>query len=316
MVLFSKITQIQKPNNTKRKEYDSFLENINMSKTSIITSNSNHGDTPSLYEKRAPLCTSSKKYIKTRNTMRKRASVTVEASLVVPLFFFGILCMLYLLEIMSVQMSIRSGLHCAMDSIIYETSTYLYMSDNEINEYIVEGIGESYLENSIIIGGSSGLDCTESSVSMLTGIVDLEVSYEVELPIPKFGFPTMCFTETLRAKGWTGYVKGVLQESDTIVYITDNASVYHVNQNCSHLDLTISSASYADVASLRNEYGGTYIACGLCIEGEVTNLDTIYIAESGAAYHSTLSCSGLKRTVYAVNLSEVIGKGVCSRCGQ
>ncbi len=64
----------------------------------------------------------------------------------------------------------------------------------------------------------------------------------------------------------------------------------------------------------RNEDGGKYYACELC-DGDATSNGVIYITESGSAYHSDLGCSGLTRTIYAVPLSEVIGKGVCSRCG-
>lgn len=290
---------------TQGKEIDSW----NVIKQKIYTPNhtrkNSRRTSPSLAKKRASICTS------------VSGSVTIEAALAVPLFFFALIAILYLLEIMAVQCSINVGMHYAIEQLVEEVGTSYYVSDSEIEELIVEGVGAEKLENSIIVGGSSGLDCSESSVSALNGIVELSVCYEVELPVPKFGFPSMNFQETMVAKGWTGYVEGVVAQSDEIVYITDNASVYHVDYNCTYLQLSISSTTYAALDNLRNAYGGIYGACAICVDStkEWSDNEGVYITENGDCYHSTLSCSGLTRTIHAVSITEVIGKGVCSRCG-
>ena len=57
-----------------------------------------------------------------------------------------------------------------------------------------------------------------------------------------------------------------------------------------------------------------YTACRLC-GGEPGLFSYYYVTEEGERYHTSLSCSGLKRTVYLVRLSEAEGRTACSRCG-
>lgn len=40
----------------------------------------------------------------------------------------------------------------------------------------------------------------------------------------------------------------------------------------------------------------------------------LYITETGNKYHSSLDCSGLKRHIDAVPITEVGGMGACSKC--
>ncbi len=68
-----------------------------------------------------------------------------------------------------------------------------------------------------------------------------------------------------------------------------------------------------EIESLRNKSGGAYYACRLCDASQKAG--NYYITDYGANYHKSIGCSGLKRTVYAVKLKEVDGRGACSKCG-
>ena len=123
------------------------------------------------------------------------------------------------------------------------------------------------------------------------------------------------YKETMRIKAWTGYeAGGVGEEDDQIVYVTDTGVVYHKNPHCTHLDLSIHAAASSELNSLRNENGGKYHACEKCVHGSSMG-GSVYITDQGDRYHNSLTCSGLKRTVYTARISEVPGKRACSKCG-
>ena len=63
----------------------------------------------------------------------------------------------------------------------------------------------------------------------------------------------------------------------------------------------------------RNENGEKYHKCELCAD-KINKFERVYITNYGNKYHTDLNCSGIKRTIEMVRLSDVEGKGACSKC--
>lgn len=240
------------------------------------------------------------------------ASITVEASFVLPLFFLAVISLVFLLEMQAIATAVRSGLQYAGKKAAAQTNLIPVITPAGLEQDVVDGVGADRLQQSMVEGGSSGIHCDGSFMSPMTGIARLEVKYRIRLPVPLFQVRVEQ-KETMRIKAWNGYEKGGFTEADTeTVYVTETGLVYHRDYHCTYLELSIRMVNNEDVDSLRNTDGSRYRACIYCGGGS----GAVYITDSGDRYHSTLSCSGLKRTIYAVPLSEVIGKGECSRCGR
>lgn len=239
-------------------------------------------------------------------------SVTIETALVAPIFFLAVLSLVYLLEIMSVQTVMKSALQSAAKEVAEETYGNTVDIARSLEKRIVQQAGEDWLNESIICGGAGGIDCRESKAWGNTGIMDLSMKYKVEIPVLMFRIPAVTLKESVRVKGWNGYAgNGFGNQEEETVYITDTGIVYHKDAECTYLELSIKAVSSSQIKNLRNESGGKYYACESCMKKEKPN---VYITDTGNRYHSSLSCSRLKRTVYAVPLSEVYGRGGCKRC--
>ena len=102
-------------------------------------------------------------------------------------------------------------------------------------------------------------------------------------------------------------------EDDRIVYITEEKVVYHQSLDCPSLNLVITSCLFSDVSQKRNTAGGKYYPCEKCAKG--ARPDTVFIAKIGDRYHYRRDCSGLKRTITQITLSEARKtRRVCKRC--
>lgn len=247
------------------------------------------------------------------------ASVTVEAALTIPLFFMAVMALFYMLEVMSIRTNIRCGMQYAAKAAAEDAYIVPVRSVGKLQSDIVKSIGEERLDRSIIVGGASGIQCEESVMSAVTGILNMKVNYQVKLPIPVFAVPPVRMEETMRVKGWTGYVRiAGAGENEDVVYITETGMVYHRDYHCNYLDLSIRPVSSSDISSIRNEEGGKYYPCEYCTSvggnGSGDFAGIVYVTDYGEHYHSSLNCSRLKRTIYAVPVSEAVGKGACSKC--
>lgn len=243
-----------------------------------------------------------------------RGSLSLEAAIVVPIFFFAMLCLAYLLEMMAIQTTVRNGLYSAGKEVAKEAYSGGFITAGELEHKIIENIGKDRLGRSIIMGGTGGIDCTETKCHRTTGVMDLSVQYQVEIPVLMFRIAPVTCEETLRVKGWTGYVahagNGAKEE---IVYVTDTGIVYHRDAQCTYLDMSVQSVHRDDVEELRNQSGGRYYACESCGNAQ-TDSTLLYITLYGTRYHTSLECKKIKRNIYAISIDEAYGLGGCSKC--
>ena len=265
------------------------------------------------------------------------AGMTVEAALVLPLFLF------FLLNIGSVIEMIR--LHGNMQLALWEvgnqTAVYAYAVENGVHPeemeeshtsnrweefagtaltsfffrwMLVETVGENYLENSPMVGGDEGIVLWESDIVKPNGEMDIVVTYGAAPPFAVPGVPYFRMVNRYYGHAWTGYEPEEQEEQEVeMVFITDNAEVYHLYRDCTHLLLTIRKIPMEALKDARNLYGGRYSACEKCAEGRMPA--GLFIAMEGDRYHYVRECPGLKRTIYVISVQDVKELPLCSRCG-
>lgn len=277
----------------------------------------------------------------------QEGSITLEAALVAPLFLLAMVGMLYFMVIININLNIQIAIEKTADGLmtkmyavqeLSDAASYIGWNTQEdsdeedavaeikgllskgvtaawLRERLVSEIGKDSLDNTYIVNGAAGLSFIESEFDIEKGIGDIVVSYRVKLPFVPYGTKTMEFTQRCRFRFWTGTFLEDEGDGDT-VYITTNGTVYHRNLSCSHLNLSISKTTYAEMQNLRNESGGKYAACAYCVNGILDDASVVYVTDSGTKYHSRLGCSGLKRGIITVDISEVGDMPPCSSCGQ
>ena len=85
-----------------------------------------------------------------------------------------------------------------------------------------------------------------------------------------------------------------------------------LSKDCHYLDLSIHTVSAGDIDEARNANGGKYYPCS-CAKHAAAG--SYYVTDYGTNYHADLSCSGLKRTIREVDISEVSSMHACPKCG-
>lgn len=228
-----------------------------------------------------------------------KGSLSVEASFAAPFFMLAMLCILYLFEMIYVETAMRNAFYSAARQMAKEAYVSSDFPGARLYNLMQQELGEKRLVEKI--------DCSGSRSYGNSNIMDLEMRYQLEIPVFLFQIPLVEKEEHLRIKGWTGYGdEFLLTEKEDVVYITDTGMVYHSTPSCNYLDLSIRRESLQKAQE-------QYNSCSLCGK-EPLNVSFVYVTTYGTAYHSSLNCSGLKRNIYAVKKSEIHGKGGCSKC--
>lgn len=261
--------------------------------------------------------------------VHKKASMTIEACLVLPLFLFAFLNIISIIELYRLQGNMSLAMHDTVKQMAvygYEYQalggddmgavesfgmTYLYAAGR-----VKAKLGADYLDSSPLAGGTAGISWLRSSVMQEDDCIDLVAEYLIKAPVAVVGFGKQTFYNRMCTRAWTGYDNAKNSASSTseeeIVYITPQGTVYHRSRGCSYLKLSITSVDKSFLDTQRNQNGGKYYACSEC---GASCGNTVYITQYGDKYHATLSCNRLKRTILAVPISETGGRGACSKCG-
>lgn len=285
------------------------------------------------------------KFLKNKKSLA--GSLTVETSIVLPVFLAVCISLISILGMISlyskveyalletareiaflsypVQYSKEIGDEVLSDTEGYDISEYdldedllnPILSETVVRAIFTEKFGFENLNNSMIKNGEAGIFFFRSSILDEEGNIDLIVTYKVDPLFNIFGIKKLTFCNRVKVHAWIGYVKCESDDDGEYVYITENASCYHTNRNCSHLNISVNAVLKEEIDNCRNSEGKKYKPCQKCAIGEDTTDEVFfYITPTGESYHVTLSCGGLKRTVYKVKYSEVSDKKLCERCAK
>lgn len=206
----------------------------------------------------------------------RKGSISVEASLVTPLFVFFIVTMMSLLLMIK-------------DQSVYTQK----MNEKALLEWECSALNGN--DNLIILREAYTL------TPVIGFFPGLSVSVEDEIMLHSF-------------TGYTGNAeRSNDRDEEEYVYVTETGTKYHVNPDCSHINICPKTIDAGDLNSLRNNDGCRYQKCHVC---HPQKSGILFVTDYGDSYHCDSNCSALKRTVRMIPLKEALADGYtpCSKC--
>lgn len=269
-------------------------------------------------------------YIKKEASCQKylKASMSIEAVVIIPMFICFMVFIMFLFRVLEVQITMEKALRytssmlsvTACDSYDEETKTAQGGVVNlaEAEAILMTKLDEYQCPTAFIDGGKMGISLLSSDFDGED--ISVRASYDMSPPVNIFGRFTYHFIQCSTSRKWIGdpdietNTSGEGDEKNEWVYITPNGTVYHLTRGCHYLDLSIREVASSNVFYERNASGGKYNACPICKKNKWKSF--VYITDYGESYHSSLTCSGLKRTIMMIRKKEAMAKGYgcCSKC--
>lgn len=237
-------------------------------------------------------------------------SITVETAIILPIFIFALVGLLSLGQLFIIDESINRGV----------TESARHIAKQNTKALGVAGLGVTFRNyvkdhelNQLYFGGSiSKVSFVGSYYDDTEDMIYIKSSSKIKIAMPFLPKYSINLVHKIKQKSFTGYnYREDEVESDPFVYVTEAQTVYHDNRECTHLVLSI-EAIYDVKGFLASNK--KYKPCERCDNKKQDSV--LYITKDGDAYHLTISCSGLKRTIRRIRKSEVGGLSLCQRCAQ
>ena len=270
-----------------------------------------------------------------------RASITVEAALVMPLFILAVVSLMQIMIFINIQMKVQSALYhqsmkvagysflvesieeCLPDELAADDyKTAVNIVENGITEVlvkymVVEELGEEFFRTPWIDGGKSGIEVI-FSLNPADRNIDVALRYELKLMYNIFGINNIPVIARAVISRWSGVTRieqsdeGVAEDTNC-VYITKNGTVYHIYKDCTYLSIKLTRVKYGEIGGKRNSSGGKYYPCSVCCKNK-TVMEYIYISKYGECYHSDNKCKKIYHNITEASPEEVKDRTLCSKC--
>lgn len=240
-----------------------------------------------------------------------QASLTIEATIIIPLLAGFFVTILFFFRVMQVQTAVEEALLYAGRKTAVESSAVTEEAAllASAKAFLMQTLSDEPVVGRYVKQGALGVALISSKVE--ENEITLRAHYTVKLPISLFGIDSIALWNRGTFRKWVGDSQE--SEDKEWVYIAETGEVYHSTDACRAIKLKILRAFARDAAYLRGADGQKYYACRSCAKG-CTGEEVIYYTNYGVLYHRKLDCSDIKRTVSKIEFSEVGERRPCSFC--
>ena len=255
-----------------------------------------------------------KRHKRTTKNRYRSASLTTEAALVFPVFFFTVYLLWQLFLLLLFQTEVCHEITAA--AMKYSHLGYTERQAEE-GDADISWLYQPLLWNALPESGRVK-NLWVLCVPEEDGTVFVRVGYQFACEavfFTEYNFPVQ---QSFRFYPYLGKTDEDLfkeeQPEEDIVYMTEYGTVYHESRACGYLNVVVRSVAATEVENERNSFGRKYKLCERCDDETATQ--TVYISAGGTKYHLTASCPGLKRTVTEKSREETEGIPACHKCGK
>ena len=265
----------------------------------------------------------------------KKASYTIEAAIILPLFITFMVFGMFIFRLFQVQSGVQQSIDMAsrtmavtLGNMSNEGESDRDVKSSSDNQTITGELSEAVLLASTIglcgyeigkrnvpigyvDGGLMGFDFLNTSVD--GNYIDIQVEYQLTFPVGLLGQYTFPVSQRARTRKWVGYDKSENTIDANYVFITEKGERYHTNYYCTYLNPSVHKVTKEQLKDARNESGGIYYQCHRCKGTKAEGF--LYITDYGVAYHNDINCKEIKHDIRKVLYEAVKDKmPPCSRC--
>lgn len=270
-----------------------------------------------------------------------KGSITIEASIVLPVFIFALLSVLYFFNIIYIQITMQIHLENAARKISSYTcitsAADVNLNDDEnslLEKVIIDSAGtvaitglfitnemKDFADNSLIVNGHEGLSFWGSDVTNTNFPMNLVLSYDVKMPFISEDVFTFHIEQNCYFKPFNG--KKLIDDTpldERYVYVTKTGDTFHSDKYCSHLERF---TFVHNMKFLLEDYP-SIVPCAICSKDNPLFADKyisspiatfVYVTKTYDVYHYLEACPSIERNLILKTYDEAKENySPCSSC--